>query len=725
LSKGADRQGSYFISYYLLVIISFAKGIIMKKKVLYLAFFCLCLSGISSQGLQDTAASQTLPVTKISIYSSGLAYYEHNGTLNGPASIRLPFRENAVNDALKSLVLNEQEGNLRPEGSVGVPASTSPSVSYQSPNTLFQTLRSLKIDLSDEADMAGILRKLRGVEVEISAPSPVSGKIMSVEYRSRHFSASGVEISDPWLSLYTEQGIKMFNFAEINAIAFKDPAIEADLKRALELIAGSRNNDSRDLTINLPGNGSRRASLSYVIPAPVWKVSYRLDLGSGNAKPRFQGWAIVDNDGDMDWDKVELSLVAGRPSSFVQNLYPPYYVFRPTLPLAIAGAAGAVTHDQGYVIAEAPPVPRPESASSARAPKAAADRVMSFFAEPEEDYERQRAPADVIGTTISGAAASAAGEQFEFTIKTPVSIARQMSAMLPLTDTFVEARKLLIFSGSGPANGNKNPRLGAELTNTSGIKLPAGPITVYDSGTYAGDALIEFWNEGEKRLISYGEDLSVIGAVMYSSSNTFSSVTISGGVMTINRSREYLKTYTFKNNAAQDKLLLIEHPKTPEAKLASPKADEETPDVYRFTVTLPAKGELAVPVREASPTMERVTLAQLRPEAFLSYASSQELPANVKEALQQAINLRSSLNAAQATVTEAERQRNGFVSEQDRIRKNLEAAGSTTQQGQEYLKRLISLDDSIDKLDGELQRLRENARAAQKAYEDYISSINN
>jgi len=696
----------------------------MKKKVLYLAICCFCLSGISAQGMEDAgtagtgavagAGAQALPVTKIAVYSSGLAYFEHSGTLNGAAVIRLPFKENAVNDALMSLVLND-------------PASPNPAVSYQSPNTLFQTLRSLKIDLSDEMDMAGILRKLRGAEVELAVPSPVSGKIMGVEYRPRRISPYGGEANDPWLSLHTAQGIRMFNFADINAITFKDPALEQDLNRALDLIAGSRNNDSRDLTIQLPGTGSRRVSISYVIPAPVWKVSYRLDLGVGNAKPRLQGWAIVDNDGDTDWNKVELSLVAGRPASFIQNLYPPYYVYRPTLPLAIAGAAGAVTHDQSYAPVPAPAeAPRLESGSARRA---MADKAMAMEqAAADNDYDgRERnttaTAGGVIDTTISGAAASAAGEQFEFTIKNPVSVARQMSAMLPLTDAFIEARKLLIFSGSAPANRNQNPRLGAELTNTSGMKLPAGPITVYDGGTYAGDALIEFWNEGEKRLISYGEDLSIIGSSTNSSSAAFSSVIISNGVMTITRSLEFLKTYTFKNNAAQDKRLLIEHPKNPGSTLASPKADEETPALYRFTVTLPARGELTVPVRESTPVMERVTLTQLRPSAILSFASSQELPANVKEALQQAVTLQSAVNSAQAAVTEAERQRQGFVSEQDRIRKNLEAAGSTTQQGQEYLKRLLSLDDSIDKLEPELQTLRENVRTAQKAYEDHLNKL--
>jgi hypothetical protein len=225
----------------------------MKKIILCLAVCCFCALEISAQAIRDNtvtaaAGQQSLPVTKITIYSSGLAYFEHTGTLNGPAVIKLPFRENAVNDALKSIVLND-------------PASSNPAVSYQSPYTLFQTLRSLKIDLSNEADMAGILRKLRGTEVEIAVPSPVSGRIIGIEYRSRQL-PSGAETIDPWLSLYTAQGIRMFNFADINSIVFKDTAIEGDLKRALDLLAASGNNDSRDLTISLPGNGSRRVSLS-------------------------------------------------------------------------------------------------------------------------------------------------------------------------------------------------------------------------------------------------------------------------------------------------------------------------------------------------------------------------------------------------------------------------------------------------------------------------------
>ncbi|MCL2127098.1 MAG: DUF4139 domain-containing protein, partial [Treponema sp.] len=304
-------------------------------RLLTLLVFCFPVRDIPAQAGKDKAVQQELPVTKISIFSSGLAYNEHSGTLNGPAAIPLPLKAEAVNDALKSLVIND-------------PASANPSVSYRSEQTLIRTLQSLKIDLSDDPDIAGILHKLRGAEVEITVPSTVRGRIIGVESRQRT-AVSGDETSDPWLSLYTEQGIRMFNFMDIGAINFIDVQLGADLKRALDLIAQSRHSDTRELTVSLPGDGSRKVSLSYVIPSPVWKVSYRLDLGQDeNAEPLFQGWAIVDNDGDSDWENVELSLVAGRPSSFIQNLYPPYYLSRPVLPLAIAGAAAAETHDTGY-----------------------------------------------------------------------------------------------------------------------------------------------------------------------------------------------------------------------------------------------------------------------------------------------------------------------------------------------------------------------------------------
>jgi hypothetical protein len=72
--------------------------------------------------------------------------------------------------------------------------------------------------------------------------------------------------------------------------------------------------------------------VSYTIAAPIWKTTYRVLLDE-TGKPFFQGWAIVDNVSEEDWNGIELSLVSGTPVSFIQPIQNPVYRYRPVIPL--------------------------------------------------------------------------------------------------------------------------------------------------------------------------------------------------------------------------------------------------------------------------------------------------------------------------------------------------------------------------------------------------------
>ncbi|MDR3160257.1 MAG: DUF4139 domain-containing protein, partial [Spirochaetaceae bacterium] len=609
-----------------------------------------------------TAPEEALPLKRVALFSSGVGYFEHRGTLSGPARIDLPFHVEAINDALKSLVIND-------------PGTAAPQVRYPSSQTLYRTLRSLKIDLSGNPDTAALLRALRGAEIDLYTPTLVRGRILGVEYRPLPGEAGNMEA---FLSLLTPQGIRVLALEAVSYFAFTDPLLNSDLNRALDLIMASREEDRRTLRLDLGGNSSRTVSLSYVIPTAVWKVSYRLDLRGD--KPLLQGWAIVDNDGDTDWDGVELSLVTGRPVSFIQNLYPPYHLSRPVLPLAIAGIAEGRAYDSGYGEAGG------RAASAAKeAPRAAAPQMMLRESEEKAEYALadsavpfpEQSP-NIVRGILETAWGGAAGDQFEFTLRQPVHLPRQQSAMLPLVEGTVTAERTLVFDGvRALGRGITHPAIGAELTNTTGMKLPAGPITVFDGGLYAGDALIVFFPEQEKRLISYGEDLSVNGNVELGSvPRRIHSVTINRGVMTINRKAVYERLYTFKNSSAENKRLILEHPLTASAALIEPASFyERTDSLYRFDLTLPAGGERTVAVREELPLAEGIILAQLRPEALVSYISNQEIPEGVRRALQQGVELRQRTEEARAALADLEARWRRLSAEQDRIRQNLEAAG--------------------------------------------------
>jgi ribosome-associated protein YbcJ (S4-like RNA binding protein) len=334
------------------------------------------------------------------------------------------------------------------------------------------------------------------------------------------------------------------------------------------------------------------------------------------------------------------------------------------------------------------------------------------------------APANV--TSVQTAAGgSAMGDQFAYTVKNPVTLNRRQSAMIPLVNGTMGAVKTLVLTGSKALGGSIHPDLAVELTNTTGMKLPAGPITVFDGGSYAGDALIEFFGENDKRLIKYGEDLSVSGMAAYSAgTRTVSSITITGGVMTINRRQIHERTYTVKNTGGEAKRLIIEHPIMGNSTLTEPKSYlEKTDSLYRFAQNLPANGEITLKVQEESPIAERITLGQLRPESLVSYSTSQEIPSNVRAALAKAVDLRQKNDAARQTQNELETRRRNLISEQDRVRQNLNAVGSGSDLGREYMKRMTALDNDIDGLNKEIEQAAALVRSTQKDFDDYIAGL--
>src|SRR5258707_6302239 len=99
------------------------------------------------------------------------------------------------------------------------------------------------------------------------------------------------------------------------------------------------------MTISTTGNGERNLYVSYISEVPIWKTTYRIVLPSKEGKrPLLQGWAIVDNTVGEDWNDVDLSLVAGAPHSFIQQLSEPDYGRRPGIDLLATLHTSPQTH---------------------------------------------------------------------------------------------------------------------------------------------------------------------------------------------------------------------------------------------------------------------------------------------------------------------------------------------------------------------------------------------
>src|SRR5690606_13842683 len=273
---------------------------------------------------QPAAAEQAqpaadVPVRAVVLFSSGVGYFEHFGPVQVNASTELRFKTEQINDILKSLVLEDLDG-----GRVG-------TITYPSQDPIDKTLRSFQIDITGNPPLAGLLNQLRGARVTLdSVEAELSGTVLGVESR-RKPAGDDQTIEVPVLNLIAGGVIRSVELPEVRSLRLDDPQLQEELTKALEALAQARDQDKKPVVINFAGDGRRRVRIGYVVETPVWKTSYRLILGDREQPSKLQGWAIVENQTDSDWNDVQLSLVSGRPISFVQDLYQPLYIERPVV----------------------------------------------------------------------------------------------------------------------------------------------------------------------------------------------------------------------------------------------------------------------------------------------------------------------------------------------------------------------------------------------------------
>src|SRR5581483_5618694 len=129
------------------------------------------------------------------------------------------------------------------------------------------------------------------------------------------------------LNVFTATGLRSIPLESVMEIRLLDEKLNAELEQALQIIAQRHATDKKTVTLNFQGKGKRPVRVGYVQESPVWKTSYRLVIAD-DQPPFMQGWAIVENTSEHDWTDVALTLVSGRPISFIMDLYQPLYVDR-------------------------------------------------------------------------------------------------------------------------------------------------------------------------------------------------------------------------------------------------------------------------------------------------------------------------------------------------------------------------------------------------------------
>jgi hypothetical protein len=490
----------------------------------------------------------------------------------------------------------------------------------------------------------------------------------------------------------------------VRGIRLENKDLDAEFRQALALLATARNNDTKSVSLKFQGKGKRQVRVGYIRETPVWKTAYRMVLDGDSAL--LQGWAIVENTSENDWNEVELTLISGRPISFVMDLYQPMFVRRPLLQAQLPSGAAPRIHDRA-LLTRPPLAQRPFVTSVVPVVDdsrgfgggGAFSSGGGFGGGNFGGAGTESAPLDPSQGVNVKAKAGDVGELFQYSIKELVTLKRRRSAMLPIVNQKVGSEKLSIYTRH---SGLKNPYHSLRLKNTTKLHLMQGPITIFDDDTYAGDAQIGHVAPAGERLISYALDLET--DIVQGTDKTVQSIDaiklLRKGVIEVARLEQRISPYRVINSAAKTKTVLIEHPVSIDgSQLKKPaKPTESTRSYHRFAVVTKHQQSIDFEVIFESSNKTEALVAQLEDTEIVQMLELKQLAGDVKQLFREMLKARARVGRAKLQLEALEGQVRSIHAEQQRIRQNIDNLDRTSELYQRYVKKLNTQEDQLEQL---------------------------
>lgn len=709
-----------------------------------------------------------LPIERVVLFASGVGFVQHSGTVSGDGHVTLHLDGQQLDDVLKSLLAEDLGG-----GSAHVVTFPSRGSAPSEP----------RFALARGEGLTALFRQLVGSEVELVRPEGTArGRLLGVERMA------DTNDDRTYLSLIRNGGVELVQVEGMLRFSAADPALQAAIETALAEVERERTAAGGDpLRVAFRGSGTRQIRLGYIIEQPLWKTSYRLALPSGDGRARLQGWAVVENRTDRDWDGISLSLVSGRPISFITPLAQPVMVRRqrvdiraespapvpvrydagvpagtirgrvldqsgqplPGASVSVEGTRlGSVTNASGeFAIANVPRGQHSVRASyvgfdtqtqSVNLAEAGASIVFRLregvgleevvvsagrgrVLDLDIDLDLTASPRQRIAYQAPAVQATAAdiGDYFEYNLAN-ISVPRGEAAMVPIISGTADIERFSIYDNQ---QGSRHPLRAIRVTNRTTNHLQAGPATIFDNDSYAGDVFLPDLPPGDNRIVSYAADLDVIVTENLYGDEDDRLVTgiIEDGVLTLTRRESVISRYTIENRGSRPRAVIVQHARGA-SELVSPSAEELTPDGYRFRTRVPAGGTATLTVREEEPIEERLALVDGRHD-LQAYASARELPAAVRTALRRAAELHAARQAALEDRRRAEQRLQELQSEQARLRENVTALPADSPFVARQLARIEEVEDAIGQARERLEGARRLEQDRQRALTEYLRTL--
>ncbi len=649
-------------------------------------------------------ADNKLPIRRVILYSNGVAYVERRGIVSGNADVDLSFKQSQVDDVLKSMIVLDLG-----QGQIG-------AVSYNSSAPVSSKMAEIPFSVNpltaDGGGLAGVLAQLQGAKVAVSSSKgAATGSILTVE--RKQITTDKTTTTTSVLVIASESGeISSFDLSDVKSVKLLEDGTRKDLNEFANATASTRRRDAKTITITSNGTGQREMIVSYTIAAPIWKTTYRVVLDEAG-KPFFQGWAIVDNVSDEDWENVQLSLVSGSPISFIQQLQKPFYRYRPVIPLPrdlqlnpqVYEPQSNNRNGNGQVntttdvVSEQQIQNLPVNGRNTQGFQVdgASGSENTFIIDGQEVTNfrtgvlnsnssmviNETKVSDALVSNNSGVRTNTTGDEigdlFQYRIAQPVTVMRDRSALIPIIQTQMDGERVSVYNETVRQD---RPFSGVLLKNMTNLTLESGSLTVIDGNAYAGEALMERLKPKEQRLISFALDLGTHVRVRNNADREPAKIIkVVNGVFQVHYFQTSEKTYQISNQTERPKVLYIEYPIQDGWVLSddSPKPDYTTQRYYRFRVELKGLEDKELKISVRQPLMETYQLTSLSKTDLSLFVSRKYIDESTRAKLEKLIDLRTKIAEIDNKLNSFDDEIEKIEADQKRLRENIEALSKTAE----------------------------------------------